>query len=130
MPILIAIRNLYTTCPSSTPAKLCDLLQGVLYWMWRDKRVQDNWALLYSQKVALQLNVPLQVRLITLQPGGCHAAASLLQGRYWALVLHWIASPPCHKNPHLDCLADVYIFVREYYSGLCYWAFVYFTKSF
>lgn len=35
--------------------------KGVLYWMWRDKRVQDNWALLYSQKVALQLNVPLQV---------------------------------------------------------------------
>ncbi|MFO0002994.1 MAG: hypothetical protein ACK559_17860, partial [bacterium] len=68
-------------------------MQGVLYWMWRDKRVQDNWALLYSQKVALQLNVPLQVRLITLQPGGCHAASSLLLGRYWALVLHWIASP-------------------------------------
>lgn len=35
--------------------------KGVLYWMWRDKRVQDNWALIYSQKVALQLNVPLQV---------------------------------------------------------------------
>jgi hypothetical protein len=39
----------------------CVVWQGVLYWMWRDKRVQDNWALLYSQKVALQLNVPLQV---------------------------------------------------------------------
>ena len=36
--------------------------QGVLYWMWRDKRVQDNWALLYSQQVATKLNVPLQVR--------------------------------------------------------------------
>jgi hypothetical protein len=30
--------------------------------MWRDKRVQDNWALLYSQKMAMDLNVPLQVR--------------------------------------------------------------------
>ena len=88
MPILIAIRNLYTTCPSSTPRQDMRPVQGVLYWMWRDKRVQDNWALLYSQKVALQLNVPLQVRLITLHPGGCHAASSLLQGRYWALVLH------------------------------------------
>merc|ERR550517_538822 len=35
--------------------------KGVAYWMWRDKRVQDNWALLYSQKVALELNVPLHV---------------------------------------------------------------------
>ena len=32
-----------------------------MYWMWRDKRVQDNWALLYSQKMALDLNVPLHV---------------------------------------------------------------------
>lgn len=38
--------------------------KGVLYWMWRDKRVQDNWALLYSQQVALQLNVPLQVCVV------------------------------------------------------------------
>jgi len=35
--------------------------KGVMYWMWRDKRVQDNWALLYAQKVALELNVPLHV---------------------------------------------------------------------
>lgn len=35
--------------------------RGVAYWMWRDRRVQDNWALLHSQKVALQLNVPLHV---------------------------------------------------------------------
>ena len=35
--------------------------KGVLYWMWRDKRVQDNWALLYSQKMAMELNVPLHV---------------------------------------------------------------------
>ena len=29
--------------------------------MWRDKRVQDNWALLYAQKIALERNVPLHV---------------------------------------------------------------------
>jgi hypothetical protein len=33
--------------------------------MWRDKRVQDNWALLYSQKMALDLNVPLQVPVLS-----------------------------------------------------------------
>jgi len=35
--------------------------KGVMYWMWRDKRVQDNWALLYAQKIALECNVPLHV---------------------------------------------------------------------
>eukprot|EP00090_Calanus_glacialis_P002346 TRINITY_DN11743_c0_g1_i1.p1 TRINITY_DN11743_c0_g1~~TRINITY_DN11743_c0_g1_i1.p1 ORF type:complete len:545 (-),score=185.91 TRINITY_DN11743_c0_g1_i1:105-1739(-) len=35
--------------------------KGVMYWMWRDKRVQDNWALLYAQRIALELNVPLHV---------------------------------------------------------------------
>jgi len=35
--------------------------KGVGYWMWRDRRVQDNWALLYAQKMALELNVPLHV---------------------------------------------------------------------
>ena len=35
--------------------------KGVMYWMWRDKRVQDNWAMLYCQKMAMELNVPLHV---------------------------------------------------------------------
>ncbi|XP_053403351.1 deoxyribodipyrimidine photo-lyase-like [Mercenaria mercenaria] len=34
---------------------------GVLYWMSRDQRVQDNWAFLYAQKLALKLEVPLHV---------------------------------------------------------------------
>jgi len=33
----------------------------VLYWMSRDQRVQDNWTLIYAQKVALQKKVPLLV---------------------------------------------------------------------
>ena len=33
----------------------------VLYWMQRDKRVNDNWALLYAQKLAIEFNVPLIV---------------------------------------------------------------------
>ena len=44
--------------------------KGVGYWMWRDRRVQDNWALLYSQKVALELNVPLHV-LCCVPPSYC-----------------------------------------------------------
>ncbi|XP_015114233.1 deoxyribodipyrimidine photo-lyase [Diachasma alloeum] len=35
--------------------------KGILYWMFRDPRVQDNWALLYAQKLALKNRLPLHV---------------------------------------------------------------------
>ena len=35
--------------------------KSVLYWMNRDKRVSDNWALLSAQKIAIDNNVPLIV---------------------------------------------------------------------
>lgn len=34
---------------------------GIVYWMSRDCRVQDNWALLYAQKLALKNRVPFHV---------------------------------------------------------------------
>lgn len=34
---------------------------AILYWMARDVRVQDNWALLYAQKLALKNRVPLHI---------------------------------------------------------------------
>lgn len=34
---------------------------GILYWMFRDQRVQDNWAFLFAQKLALKNEVPLHV---------------------------------------------------------------------
>uniref|UniRef100_A0ACB8FBH4 Uncharacterized protein n=1 Tax=Sphaerodactylus townsendi TaxID=933632 RepID=A0ACB8FBH4_9SAUR len=34
---------------------------GILYWMSRDQRVQDNWALLYAQRLALKQKLPLHV---------------------------------------------------------------------
>ncbi|XP_073704846.1 CPD photolyase isoform X2 [Garra rufa] len=34
---------------------------GVLYWMARDQRVQDNWALIYAQQLALAEKLPLHV---------------------------------------------------------------------
>jgi len=33
----------------------------VVYWMSRDQRVEDNWALLYAQELALQMKAPLAV---------------------------------------------------------------------
>eukprot|EP01083_Nonionella_stella_P161923 530943_1 len=42
-------------------------VSGVMYCMNRDQRVQDNWALIYAQKMALQHKVPLLV-VFCLQP--------------------------------------------------------------
>lgn len=36
-------------------------ITGVAYWMSRDQRVQDNWSLIYAQKLALEHKVPLFV---------------------------------------------------------------------
>ncbi|KAG7456922.1 hypothetical protein MATL_G00241070 [Megalops atlanticus] len=41
--------------------------QGVLYWMSRDQRVQDNWALIYAQQLAVTEELPLHV-CFCLQP--------------------------------------------------------------
>ncbi|XP_061654027.1 CPD photolyase isoform X3 [Phyllopteryx taeniolatus] len=35
--------------------------EGVLYWMLRDQRVQDNWALIHAQRLASKKNLPLHV---------------------------------------------------------------------
>ncbi|CAL1579928.1 unnamed protein product [Knipowitschia caucasica] len=35
--------------------------EGVLYWMHRDQRVQDNWALIHAQRLALKAELPLHV---------------------------------------------------------------------
>ena len=34
---------------------------GVVYWMDRDQRVQDNWALLYARQLAEKHGMPLSV---------------------------------------------------------------------
>ncbi|XP_070775215.1 CPD photolyase [Enoplosus armatus] len=35
--------------------------EGVLYWMTRDHRVQDNWALIHAQRLAVKESLPLHV---------------------------------------------------------------------
>ncbi|KAM8851370.1 CPD photolyase isoform 2-T2 [Spinachia spinachia] len=42
--------------------------QGVLYWMLRDHRVQDNWAMVHAQQLALERKVPLHVCVCLLVP--------------------------------------------------------------
>jgi deoxyribodipyrimidine photo-lyase len=38
-----------------------DNCNGVMYWMSRDQRVEDNWALLYAQRVGLKYKCPVFV---------------------------------------------------------------------
>ncbi|XP_038574376.1 CPD photolyase isoform X2 [Micropterus salmoides] len=35
--------------------------EGVLYWMSRDQRVQDNWALIHAQQLAMKESLPLHI---------------------------------------------------------------------
>ena len=53
------------TTAAKPPAK------AVVYWMGRDQRVADNWALLHAQHEALAHKLPLHVVFtLTSQPGG------------------------------------------------------------
>lgn len=45
----------------STATEVKDNAKGVVYWMSRDRRVQDNWAFLFAQKLALKNHIPLHV---------------------------------------------------------------------
>ncbi len=49
------IRNLTTTTP------LISKNNAIIYWMSRDQRINDNWALLYAQEIALEYKLPLAV---------------------------------------------------------------------
>nr|XP_046263365.1 CPD photolyase isoform X1 [Scatophagus argus] len=42
--------------------------EGVLYWMFRDHRVQDNWALIHAQQLAVKEHLPLHVCVCLLVP--------------------------------------------------------------
>ncbi|XP_012254558.2 deoxyribodipyrimidine photo-lyase isoform X2 [Athalia rosae] len=41
--------------------KVRDKSNGIVYWMFRDSRVQDNWAFLFAQKIAIKNAVPLHI---------------------------------------------------------------------
>lgn len=45
----------------SAEENLKDDAQGIVYWMSRDQRVEDNWAFLYAQRLALKQKLPLHV---------------------------------------------------------------------
>ncbi|XP_040284355.1 deoxyribodipyrimidine photo-lyase-like isoform X2 [Bufo bufo] len=45
----------------SAEENLKDDALGIVYWMSRDQRVEDNWAFLYAQRLALKQKLPLHV---------------------------------------------------------------------
>ncbi|XP_073482556.1 deoxyribodipyrimidine photo-lyase-like [Aquarana catesbeiana] len=45
----------------SAEENLKDDAQGIVYWMSRDQRVEDNWAFLYAQRLAVKQKLPLHV---------------------------------------------------------------------
>lgn len=45
----------------STVSDVKEKSNGIIYWMSRDARVQDNWAFLYAQKLALKNKTSLHV---------------------------------------------------------------------
>ncbi|KAL1501530.1 hypothetical protein ABEB36_006835 [Hypothenemus hampei] len=45
----------------SKTTEIIESAKGVLYWMSRDCRIHDNWALLYAQRLALKNKQPLYV---------------------------------------------------------------------
>jgi deoxyribodipyrimidine photo-lyase len=75
-PLQMAIENIRTNLCSSVTEfhfnkkrvrpvnqtnAIPDNAQAILYWMSRDQRVQDNWAMLYAQRLALKQQLPLHV---------------------------------------------------------------------
>jgi deoxyribodipyrimidine photo-lyase len=72
------------------------LIKGpVVYWMSRDQRVHDNWALLFAQEQAMQMKIPLMV-VFCLMPGFLNA--TLRQYGFMLKGLEEAASTLAKKN--------------------------------
>lgn len=45
----------------SKATEVPDGAEGIMYWMTREERIQDNWSLLYAQRLALKTKLPLHI---------------------------------------------------------------------
>ena len=92
----------------------------VVYWMSRDQRAEDNWALLYAQHRALELRVPLAVvfclapafldapwRAFSFMLEGLAQVAKSLRDR--GIPFHLLRGDPGEQVPH---------FARAHSAGL------------
>ncbi|XP_054616927.1 CPD photolyase [Dunckerocampus dactyliophorus] len=56
--------------------------KGVLYWMLREQRVQDNWALIHAQHLAMKESLPLHICVCLFVP-----KSELSTLRYYSFML-------------------------------------------
>ncbi len=75
--------------------------QAVLYWMYRDQRTEDNWALLFAQEKGLSLQVPVHVIVCLNQ----FASPSRRQQDFMTSGLKETESALLAKNISFTCLA-------------------------
>jgi len=66
----------------SETKKIKEGSEGVLYWMSRDCRVQDNWALIHAQRLAVAEELPLHVGVCLVVP-----KSELSTARHYAFLL-------------------------------------------
>lgn len=93
---------------------------GVVYWMSRDRRVQDNWAFLYAQKLALKNHLPLHV-CFCLVPKFLHG--TLRHYRFMLPGLEQVETECCQLNIHFHLLfgeaaKEIPQFVRRHNMGV------------
>ena len=65
----------------------------MVYWMGRDQRVQDNWAMLYAQERAMEAQAPLVV---------CFNVADELRGepvRHVGFMMEGLKEVSCTRKP-------------------------------
>ena len=75
--------------------------QSVLYWMIRDKRVEDNWALLEAQKIAVKNNVPL---LVCFHYHGFYKDANIRHYKFLFDLLKYFANSNQHAPQILSAI--------------------------
>lgn len=93
---------------------------SVIYWMSRDQRLNDNWALIYAQKQALELNQSLDI-VFTLSPN--FLGATLRQYDFMVRGLEELEKISAEKNInfHLilgDPATSLEAFIQENNVGM------------
>lgn len=73
---------------------VADDCEGIVYWMSRDSRVQDNWAFLFAQKLALKNKVPLHVCFCLIAK---YLDASVRQFHFLIKGMFYVKSDRLHK---------------------------------
>ena len=97
------------TLLSGSEAFLRQECKAVAYYMHRDQRVQDNWAMIYAQKLALEHRIPLHVITLISSKHPNDAGATLRTMKFCLDGLEEVAQDLKRLNIafHLNLAQDV-----------------------